>query len=381
MPHPHVSIITPSVDGWHHLEPFLESVYAQDYPREQYDVIVVDNGSSDGTAERLGRRFPDVEVISNPENVGFAAANNQGARAARGRYLALLNNDMRLEPSWLRTMVGFADAAPAETVCIGSPILSWDGSTIDFIDAAMSFDGFGFQPHRGESADFTQRHLAPDELLFAPGAAMLIERETYQEVGGFDDDYFAYYEDVDLGWRLWVLGYRIGLCPDAVVYHRRNASQPAGRHRTSYLLDRNALYSTIKNYDDDSLAVVLPAALMLACVRSVSRSGISREALRPGSTGAATTGLIGRLHRTWRGPSGLEALASVAAIDEVAEQLPRMLEKRRWIQERRRRADSEIVRLFKTPFPSSQSRAVAEMLGVADHFESLLGREPVAEPS
>ena len=381
MPHPDVSIITPSVDGWHHLEPFLESVYAQDFPRERYDVIVVDNGSSDGTAEHLARRYPDVRVISNPENVGFAAANNQGARLARGRYLALLNNDMRLDASWLRTMVRFADAAPAETVCMGSPILSWDGSTIDFIDAAMSFDGFGFQPHRGESVNSAARQLAPDELLFAPGAAMLIERDVYEEVGGFDDDYFAYYEDVDLGWRLWVLGYRISLCPDAVVYHRRNASRPAGRNRTNYLLDRNALYSTIKNYDDDSLAVVLPAALMLACVRGVARSRVSRDLLRPASNGTATPGLIGRLRRARRSSSGPGALTAVAAIDEVAEQLPRLLEKRRWVQERRRRADSEIVRLFKTPFPSGESRALAELLGVADHFESLLGREPVVEQS
>jgi GT2 family glycosyltransferase len=379
MPHPHISIITPSVDGWHHLEPFLESVYAQDYRRDQYEVIVVDNGSSDGTAEHLRRRFPEVEIIRNDENLGFAAANNQGARVAHGRYLALLNNDMRLEPRWLRTMSAFADAAPADTVCIGSPILSWEGSTIDFIDSAMSFDGFGFQPHRGAPADSAERRL-PDELLFAPGAAMLINRETYHEVGGFDDDYFAYYEDVDLGWRLWVLGYRVTLCPDAVVYHRRNATRPAGP-RTRYLLERNALYSTIKNYDDESLAIVLPAALMLACVRGVARSRISRSALRPGGrAGPVATGLIRSLHRAWRG-GDLEGLAAVAAIDEVAEQLPHLLQKRRWIQERRRRPDSEIVRLFKTPFPSDRGRAVVEMLGVAEHFEALVGREPVAERS
>jgi GT2 family glycosyltransferase len=377
MSQPFVSLITPTLDGRHHLELFLASVDAQAYPRELFEVIVVDNGSTDGTDEFLRTRWPDVRVVRNRDNAGFARANNQGAEVARGRYLALLNNDLRLDRAWLETMVDCAQMSSGKPACVASPILNWDGSAIDFVDAAMSFNGIGFQPHAGAPFHSEGRDDLPSELLFACGAAMLIDRHVYLEAGGFDEDYFAYYEDVDLGWRLWLMGHRVELCPSAVAYHRRNASQ-GPRHRTVHLLERNALRSVIKNYDDRSLEVVLPAALLLALGRVAERA--KPRTGSPGRTG------VRRWLRRGRTTLALEALATISGIGDVVDDLPRLLEKRRWVQARRRRADAEIIHLFRTPFRlGGRDEALVRELGVVDYFEALsadaggaLGQSPAA---
>jgi GT2 family glycosyltransferase len=408
MARPLVSIVTANLNGRHHLEAFLGSVTSQDFPAEEIEVIVVDNGSSDGSLDLLTGAFPTVKLIENSANVGFARANNQGAEVARGRYLALLNNDIRLESDWVARMVERRERATPETVCVASRILSWDGSTVDFIDGGMAFNGRGFQVDFGVPSTSPEGTAYPDELLFACGAAMLIDRDVYLAVGGFDEDYFAYFEDVDLGWRLWVLGYRVVFCPDAVAYHRRNASQPE-RHRQTFLLERNALFSVFKNYDDASLAAFLPASLLLTFKRAEGWSGIDRANLASGThapaappPGARWRELLGRVrrrtarvvegHPAGSFPVRREAYATVAAAADFLEQLPSLMEKRQRIQTARKRPDSEVVPLFRAPFrlgnwPSGNDGGYAalEALGVVDHLDSLLGdakpapaREPTA---
>jgi GT2 family glycosyltransferase len=352
---PLVSVIVANVNGRGHLATLLESLDAQDYPADRRELIVVDNGSIDGSPDFLRARRPDVRVLANPTNEGFARANNQGARAARGKYLALLNNDLKLEPTWLTSIVGQAEHAGSDVVCLGSRILSWDGAAVDFAGAAMAFTGIAFNLGFGRGDE-------PEELLFASGAAMLVERDLFLELDGFDEDYFNYYEDVDLGWRLWLRGYRVGFCGGAVSYHRRNASI-APRAETVFLLERNALFSIVKNYDDESLAAALPSALTLALRRAETRSG-------PAPAVSARRRFFGRpsaIHET-------EGEATLRALREFGERLPRVLEKRAAVQATRLRADAEIVPLFIEPLRVGGPSEVelARTLGAAGHFERLL---------
>lgn len=352
---PLVSVIVANVNGRGYLATLLESLDAQDYPADRRELIVVDNGSMDGSADFLRARRPDVRVLVNPRNEGFARANNQGARLAGGKYLALLNNDLKLEPTWLTSIVGQAEQAGSDVVCLGSRILSWDGADVDFAGASMAFTGIAYNLRFDQGAE-------PEDLLFASGAAMLVERDLFLGLGGFDEDYFNYYEDVDLGWRLWLCGYRVGFCGAAVSYHRRNASI-ASRAETVFLLERNALFSIVKNYDDESLAAALPSALALALRRADARSG-------PAPPMSARRRLFGR-------PSAAretEGEATLCALREFGERLPKVLEKRAAVQATRLRADAEIVPLFREPLRVGGPSEVelARALGAAGHFERLL---------
>jgi GT2 family glycosyltransferase len=393
---PRVCVVVVNYNGRDHLEPFLKSVAEQTYPSDAVEVCVVDNGSTDGSVEYLRAAHPTVRLIVNRENLGFARPNNQAAETTTANYLALLNNDMRLAPDWIARMVNFLEAGPHDVTCAGSRILNWDGSHVDFIGGTMAFNGMGFQPGFQLPVEAPEARRYPDELLFACGGAMLIRRQVFVEAGGFDPDYFAYYEDVDLGWRLWVLGHRVRFCPEAVVYHRHNGTSSRFDWRKKVVLfERNALFSVIKNYEEETLHRVLPAVLLLGFKRLAARSGIDREAFRfgpaiartPPSTppetpwqktlknlrrlGPKTTlrkivvALARQALRRWGGQQDemdattsimREAYASVVGMEDVIDALPQLLDKRRTIQARRRRPDAEIFRLFGEPLTPVEGR-------------------------
>lgn len=414
MKSPKVSIIVVNHNGAQHLGTFFDSLNAQAYPQDLIEVIFVDNDSGDDSIALAKSRYPSVKVITNNSNLGFAQANNQGAAIACGQYLAMLNNDMRLEPDWLVKMVDCLSESPDDVVCIGSRILNWDGTQVDFIGSKMTFDGKGSQTNHNALVGSKAGTTYPEWLLFACGGAMLIERRVYIEVGGFDDDYFAYFEDVDLGWRLWILGYRVGFCAEAVVYHRlHGTSSRFGRHKKIVLYERNALCSILKNYDDINLSKVLPAALLLAVKRISLASGIpkgdfaftrqqlkTQVSLAPGSLegllrafrelglrafikrGLIKTArkLLEKLgdtvqedrHAIWS-----ESYAVAVALDEVVDRLPSLMEKRRFIQSRRKRSDQDLMPLFGEPFQqafvdqgySAAYESVLEQFGLIELFK------------
>jgi GT2 family glycosyltransferase len=314
---PPVSVVVVNWNGRHLLEHCLPSIAALDYPRESVEVIVFDNGSTDGSVDWLRQAWPAITVLGAGANLGFAAAADRAAAAAGGALVAFLNNDLRVEPGWLRRMV--ERLATGDAAVAGSRILDWEGARLDFDGAAMSFEGHGVS--RGHGRPLGAATGAPGPALFACGAAMLAVRERFLAAGGFDPDYFAYFEDVDLGWRLWVQGERVIYVPDAVAYHRHHGSGLAATERRR-LLERNALASVVKNYDDASLAIVLPAALAL----------LEARARLAGDEGGA-------VYR--------DTLA------ELEERRSALWARRAAVQARRRRPDREILPLFVEPFRPS----------------------------
>ncbi|MCJ7437557.1 MAG: glycosyltransferase family 2 protein, partial [Acidimicrobiia bacterium] len=334
-----VSVIIVNYEGADDTIAALEALRDVDWPTDHLEIVVVDNASHDGSIARIADAFPEVKLIALDTNVGFAGGCNRGVDAATGEYVAFLNNDAKPDASWLRAAVDVLGEEQS-IVCVASKILDWDGNAVDFVDAAMSFYGHGFKVHAGEP-DSPLHDVAAD-VLFASGAAMVVDAEVFRTAGGFDDRYFMFFEDVDFGWRLWMLGHRVRYVPDSIVYHRHHATMDRFRPwREDYLLERNALFTIFKNYEDRNLTTALAPALLLALRRGLVKGGDDPDALdlERGDGGEDTDRL--EVSKT--------ALASAYAVDALTRALPDLATARRKLQGERRRSDHEILRLFKLP--------------------------------
>jgi GT2 family glycosyltransferase len=335
----------------------LTALHDLHWRREHLEVIVVDNASGDDSVDRIAREHPDVRILALEENLGFAGGCNAGAQAASGQYLAFLNNDARPDPDWLSAAVAVLDR-DGSVACVASKVLDWEGELVDFVDAGLGFYGHGFKLHAGERDDPAYDREA--DVLFASGAAMVSRASTFREVGGFDERYFLLFEDVDLGWRYWLLGYRVRYVPGSLVLHRHHRSvgtlSPA---EEDFLLERNALFTIFKNYDDANLERSLGAALMLAVRRGTVLGGDDTGVLNPQHRSRATAS-----DEDNRIPVDGRALAPAYAVDAFVAALPELIRDRRELQALRRRADHEITRLFQTPlFPSIGDPTFVESFG------------------
>ena len=217
-----VSVIVVNYDGADDTLACVESLRDVEVGEGGLEIVIVDNGSPADDAARIAAAVPDAHVVALKQNVGFAAGCNAGVARATGEYLAFLNNDARPHPDWLG-----AALAPLQhdgsIACVASKVLGWDGSTVDYVGAALSYYGHGFKVDFGKSAS-AMENTATD-VLFASGAAMVIRADVFRRVGGFDERYFMFFEDVDLGWRLWLLGYRVRYVPGSIAYHRHHATR------------------------------------------------------------------------------------------------------------------------------------------------------------
>ena len=331
-----VSVVTVNWNGKSHLSTLLPPLLALG-PGE---VIVVDNGSADGSQGFLRKRYPQVRLLENGVNRGFAQPCNLGAETARGSHVAFINNDMRPEPDWLTAALGKLDA---QTPCVASRILDWEGRRIDYNGSSLHYLGYGLQEDLGLPVEEAPRR---DQVLFPCGGAMLVDRRVFLEVGGFDADFFALFEDVDLGWRLWLAGHRVVMAPDSVVRHRGHATlETQAPEKTRYLMHRNALLTIFKNYDEENFRKIVPLALVLSVKRAVHFSGVRKESFYLWSE---TRHKLDEGDETARSQL-LDSLNHLVAVDDVLQALPGLVEKRRRVQALRRRSDREILELFGDP--------------------------------
>ncbi|MCL5070952.1 MAG: glycosyltransferase family 2 protein [Actinobacteria bacterium] len=254
--YPKITISIINLDGEEYLNECLKSIGNLNYPEDKIEIIVVDNNSKDGSIKLLENNFSEIRVIRNPENYGFARANNQAAEIASGEYIAFLNNDTKVDPDWLIELLKPVYGS-REVICSGSKVLSFDGKNIDFAGGMINFEGKGFQIDYNLPLE-KDIHNIERYLPFVNGGAMLIRNDVFIKAGGFDEDFFAYYEDVDLGWRLWVLGYKVVFAPKSVVYHMHHGtSKNFSDDKLRFLKERNSLVSIYKNYDENNLANIL----------------------------------------------------------------------------------------------------------------------------
>ncbi|WP_016697644.1 glycosyltransferase [Actinoalloteichus spitiensis] len=341
-----------------------------DYPADRLEIICVDNASGDGSVERLRDEMPDVTLVESPENLGFAGGCNLGARQATGQVLAFLNNDARPDAEWVRAAVAVFRAEPT-VGAVASKVLDWSGELIDFVDGGLTWFGMGYKRHAGQRDDGS--HEVARDVLFGTGSALFVRTELFAALGGFDERYFMFYEDVDLGWRLNLRGWRVRYEPTSVTYHRHHGSMGSvDSSREYYLLERNALATLYKNLEDETLAKVLPAALALAVRRSTARGDIDPTQLeitrRPADRGADAEPV----------PVSREALAGFLAIDQFVELLPQLAESRKVEQESRVRSDGDIVPLMRKAlepaYPLPRYLAAHETLVRAFGLDEAFGR-------
>jgi GT2 family glycosyltransferase len=236
--------------GIHHLEDSIESLarYGDD---SDVEVILVDNASSDDCGDVAATRYPWLHVVRSETNAGFAGGVHLGAEAATGDVLILLNDDAAAAEGFVEAHLDNLAAHPNAAASAGR-LVTWDGTGHDFVRGAVTFDCHAFQVGHGFPIDAVDPPGAGEALPFACGGNMAIRRTDWESNGGFDRDLFAYFEDVDLGWRLWAMGREVVACPDAVARHRGAATSAAlGDFRRGVLYERNALRTFFACADDE----------------------------------------------------------------------------------------------------------------------------------
>jgi GT2 family glycosyltransferase len=267
-----VTVVILSWNGRQHLETCLTALAAQQDPGVDWEILVLDNGSTDGTAAWMRERWGGdrrVRLVESAVNLGFCGGNNRLAAEADGDAIALLNNDTRPEPGWLGSLVETLASAPADVAAVSGKIVDWNGERLDFGRGLMTFDGHAFQLDFRRPLKKARVPAAGEELAFACGGNLLIRRASFLAAGGFDESYFAYLEDVDLGWRLWSGGERIVFAPGAVVHHRSSAtSDLLGLYNRGFLFERNAYLTAYKNYQDGLWEKILPAVMLTLLSRT-----------------------------------------------------------------------------------------------------------------
>jgi GT2 family glycosyltransferase len=265
-----VSIIILNYEGRAWLQQCLSAAVAE--LASDCELIVVDNGSTDGSVEFVQRAFPSVRIVPLARNTGFAAGNNTGAEAARGRYLAFLNNDAAPQAGWLSALRQALDRDPEVALAASCIVFMHDPSIVDSAGDGITRWGGAFK--RGHGGPVREM-IAGGDVFGACGAAFLVRRDAFQELGGFDSAFFAVYEDVDLSYRFQLRGYRCSYVPEAVVHHAGSGTLGRLSANAVFLGQRNLEWMYFKNTPWPLLLITLPGHAMYDLVAALyfARSG------------------------------------------------------------------------------------------------------------
>lgn len=247
---PFISIIIASFNGMHYLNDCLSSISNLDYPKEKLEVILIDDCSQDKTYEFIKENFTDIRIIRNYRTRGVAESRNIGIKTAKGELLAFLDNDVKVEKNWLFELVKAIEEDERIGICASKllfkdrpDILNSTGGIMNLY--ADAWDRGVFEKDAGQY-DIERR------VFFGCCAAMLARKEVLERVGYFDPRLYIY-EDVDLGWRLNLAGYKIIYVPGSVAYHRCGGTIKRNDLKGKYLLERNRIRITLKNYESKTL--------------------------------------------------------------------------------------------------------------------------------
>jgi len=312
-------------------------------------VILVDNGSTDGLVDVVMRRFPAVRILRLRENRGFTGGTRAGAEFSEAEHLIFLNNDAIVNEGWLQALLSAIGTAPSDVISAAGKIVDYQGERVDFVGGIMTFDGHAFQNGFRKPLREASEPAPGAELLFACGGNMIVRRRAWLEVGGFDDDYFAYLEDVDFGWRSWIAGHRIVYAPGAVVRHKSAAtSDRLGSFERGVLFERNALQTILKNYDRTMFQEVSGSIFLTYLHRlhhySRTRNGRAAEPLNRAPFGDRNSD---------RKQSSTEAVLNdpltimqFRALSWIFDNSDHIMEKRAGVQAMRKRSDDDIFARF-----------------------------------
>lgn len=263
---PAISVVITNYNGKHFLEACLSSLEKQTF--QDFEVILVDNNSSDGSVDYVKETFPKVRLITSSENLGFCGGNNLGIREAKGEYVALLNNDAEAHPQWLEKLKTALDAHADVGFC-ASKMLRRDQP--DIIDAAGGiFYACGVGDQRGHLEKEDGRFGETEYVFSACAGAAMYRKAMLDDIGLFDEEFFAHGEEVDLSFRAQLRGYRCLFVPDAVVYHAGGGTMKHDTDERRYLWHRNRFYVLVKNLPGGLLIKYLFPILAYSILRDVA---------------------------------------------------------------------------------------------------------------
>lgn len=248
--YPKVAVVILNWNGEFFLEKFLPSVYNSTYPNIEF--VVGDNGSTDNSVAFVRETYPSINIIRNDQNYGFAGGYNEILNRVEADYYVLLNSDVEVTPGWIEPVIQYLETEPNMVVAQPKIMAYHEKGTFEYAGAAGGFlDYFGYPFCRGrlfqEVEVDRQQYDNNQEVFWATGAAFFIRAEKWKEAGGFDSDFFAHMEEIDLCWRLKRMGYRIGYVADSTVYHVGGGTLKTSNPQKTYLNFRNNLLMIQKN--------------------------------------------------------------------------------------------------------------------------------------
>ena len=284
MPDIKIAIIIVTYNASEYLGELFSSLEEIEYPREDFEIIVVDNASTDDTVKRLRNfelQITNLQILINQKNTGFAQGNNIGLRYALEKnfdYAYLLNQDTIVDPIFLQEAVAVGES-DEKIGAVQSLLMLWpDKDLINSWGNEIHYLGFAYaggykekisnfqpaSPARFVGALARRAGGFPisnyREIAYASGAACLVRLTAIKEIGLFNEDFFMYHEDVDLGWRLWLAGFRVVLAPKSMVYHKYEFGRSIKKY---YFMERNRYIVLVQNYSFFTLLVLLPALCLL----------------------------------------------------------------------------------------------------------------------
>jgi len=330
MQEPLISIIILNWNGKKVIEACLNSVKKQSY--KNLEVVVVDNASSDGSREFISKNFPEVKLITSRVNLGFDGGNNVGIKQAKGEFLMMLNNDTLLTPNCIEELKNSIQKDKRFGACASKVLLDGGENLIDVAGLAICLDGMSIGRGRLENNDKFQEE---EEVFFASDCACLYRREMIEDIRLpdeiYDEDFFAYADETDMGWRARLAGWRCIYNPKAIVYHCHSASTSNYSAFKAFLVERNRIWVAIKSFPLSIILLGLLYTFKRYCFQAYG------ALLNRGAAGKFTQ----------QAPKAELIKILLKAHISAVLGLPKMLRKRRLIFKKKCISNREVFELFK----------------------------------
>ena len=246
-----VAVVILNYNGKKFLEQFLPNVIANCDPNLA-EIVVADNASTDESVAFMRERFPEIRLIENGSNGGFATGYNLALRQIEAQYYVLLNSDIEVAPHWIEPVIEMMDKDPQIAACQPKILSYYHKEHFEYAGASGGFiDKYGYPFCRGRVFQNLEKdehqYDTPMEVFWATGACMFVRADLYHQLGGLDDSFFAHMEEIDLCWRLKNAGFKVYCCPQSWVFHIGGGTLPKNSPRKTYLNFRNNLSLLVKN--------------------------------------------------------------------------------------------------------------------------------------
>ena len=268
-----VAVVILNYNGKKFLEEFLPNVI-ENTNADLADIVVADNASTDGSVDFMRERFPEIRLIENGFNGGFATGYNLALRQIEAEYFVLLNSDIEVTPNWIEPVVELMDADRNIAACQPKILSYYEKQKFEYAGASGGFiDRYGYPFCRGRLFQHLEEDLGQYddscEVFWATGACMFVRADLYLKYGGLDDSFFAHMEEIDFCWRMKNMGYSIYCCPQSKVYHIGGGTLPKSSSRKTYLNFRNNLSLIYKNLPSKHVSWIVAYRILLDWVAAI----------------------------------------------------------------------------------------------------------------